>query len=168
MLYRHLRYPLGGEMRITEPTTMITDYLLALAGTIFAILTFRMHSSHRAVIFWILAFASGALAALLGGSFHGFKSHLSPSTAKSLWDFAMILIGMCTAFLIAASLASSLGSTELEHVKWIRAGLIISAIGFAIQKIGWDIHPHFNHNDLYHVIQIVGFWCFYEGVKRLQ
>jgi hypothetical protein len=155
-------------MRITEPTTMITDYLLALAGAVFAIQTFRMHSSHRAMILWILAFASGAVAALLGGTFHGFKSYLSPSGAKSLWDFTMILIGACTAFLVAASIASSLGRGEMEYVKWIKAGLIVSAAGFAIQKIGWDIHPHFNHNDLYHVIQIAGFWCLYEGVKRLQ
>jgi uncharacterized membrane protein YidH (DUF202 family) len=53
-------------------------------------------------------------------------------------------------------------------VKWIRRGLIISALGFAIQKIGWDLHHHFNHNDLYHVIQIAGFWCLFEGVRRLE
>lgn len=162
-----LSYALDCQMTITEPTTTITDYLLFIAGTLFAIQTFRLHSPHRAVTLWLLAFICGAAAALLGGTFHGFKLSLSASTAKSLWDFTMILIGACAAFLTAAAILSSLGRGELEYVKWLRRGLLLSAAGFVIQKIGWDIHPDFNHNDLYHVIQIAGFWCLYEGVKRM-
>jgi uncharacterized membrane protein YidH (DUF202 family) len=70
--------------------------------------------------------------------------------------------------MIAGAIVTSISRGELESVKWIRRGLIISALGFAIQKIGWDLHHHFNHNDLYHVIQIAGFWCLFEGVRRLE
>jgi hypothetical protein len=152
-------------MKITEPATMITDYMLALACAIFAILTLR--STHPAMPVWFLAFFTGSIAAALGGTFHGFKLHFSAGRAKGIWDFTMILIGASAAFMIAGAVVSSLRRGDLEYVKWIRRGLIVSAVGFAIQKIGWDIHHHFNHNDLYHVIQIAGFWCLYEGVRRM-
>jgi len=156
-------------MKITEPATMITDYMLALACAIFAILTLRLQIPHRAVPIWFLAFLTGSIAALLGGTFHGFKLYLTAGgRGKGIWDFTMILIGASAAFMIAGALVSSLGRADLESVKWIRRGLIVSAAGFVIQKVGWDLHQHFNHNDLYHVIQIVGFWCLYEGGCRLE
>jgi hypothetical protein len=154
-------------MTITEPMTMITDYLLALACAIFAVMTFRLHISHPAIVFWILAFSFGAIAALLGGTHHGFKTNISVGTGKGLWDFTMVSIGMSTAFLVAATIASGLRHGELGHVTWLKWGIAISAVGFVIQKVGWDIHHHFNHNDIFHIIQIAGFWCFYEGARRL-
>jgi len=153
-------------MTITEPTTMITDYLLALACAVFAILTLRTESSHPAVPVWFMAFTTGAIAALLGGTFHGFKVQLG-GKGKGIWEFTLILIGASAAFMIAAAIVSSIRRGELEYVKWIRRGLIVSAAGFVVQKSGFGFHQHFNHNDIYHVIQIVGFWCLYEGVRRM-
>jgi len=154
-------------MKITEPATMITDYMLALACAVFAILTLRLQTPHRAVPIWFLAFLTGSVAALLGGTFHGFKLYFSAGRGKGIWDFTMILIGASAAFMIAGALISSIGRGDLESVKWIRRGLIVSAAGFVIQKIGWDPHQHLNHNDIYHLIQIAGFWCLYEGVHQL-
>ena len=153
-------------MTITEPTTMITDYLLALACAVFAILTLRTGSSHPAVPVWFMAFTTGAIAALLGGTFHGFRVQLG-GKGKGIWEFTLILIGASAAFMIAGAIVSSVSRGELEYVKWIRRGLIVSAVGFAVQKSGFGFHQHFNHNDIYHVIQIVGFWCLYEGVRRM-
>ena len=147
---------------------MITDYMLVVACAVFAILTLRLQGEHRAIPIWFLAFFTGSIAAVLGGTFHGFKLYLSAGRAKGVWDFTMILIGASAAFMIAGAIVSSLGRGDLESVKWIRRGLIVSALGFAIQKIGWDLHHHFNHNDIYHVIQIAGFWCLFEGVRRLE
>ena len=98
---------------------------------------------------------------------HGFKLYFSAGRGKGIWDFTMILIGASAAFMIAGALVSSIGRGDLESVKWIRRGLIVSAAGFVIQKIGWDPHQHLNHNDIYHLIQIAGFWCLYEGVHQL-
>src|SRR5262245_45719002 len=137
---------------ITEPTTTITDYLLAATGVTFAIRTYQLRHSHRAMILWMLAFSFGGIAALLGGTFHGFKLRFSPETAKSLWDSTMIFIGATAAFLTSATIISSLKPDTLEYVRWLKRGLFVSAAGFAIQKIGWDIHPNFNHNDIYHVV----------------
>jgi len=154
-------------MKITDPMTMATDYLLAVSCTIFTFSTLRLHIPHRASVFWVLAFATGAIAAALGGTHHGFKMNLGVGTGKTLWDFTMISIGASTAFLAAATIASGLRPAQLAHVSWLKWGIGVSAAGFVIQKVGWDLHPDFNHNDIFHIIQIAGFWCFYEGAKRL-
>ncbi len=46
-------------------------------------------------------------------------------------------------------------------------GIIISFIGAGVQVSGFSLHTHFNHNDLYHVIQMGGLWLMYWGVKGL-
>ena len=46
---------------------------------------------------------------------------------------------------------------------WIIAGIVISFIGAAIQQNEIALHQHFNHNDLYHVIQMVGLYLLYRG-----
>jgi hypothetical protein len=155
-------------MTITEPATMLTDYLLAIASLLFAVLTFRRRSSHRAMDLWILAFTCAAIAALIGGTFHGFRLHFSESAAKSLWDTTMIFIGATTGFLIAATIVSSLRDGKKPRVQWLKRGIVVSGLGVAFQKIGWAPSPSFNHNDVYHLVQIAGFWCFYEGIKRLK
>lgn len=155
-------------MSFTEPTTAITDYLLTLASAIFAIRTFRLRSSHRARVLWILTFACAALAALIGGTFHGFKLNFTAGVAKSLWDTTNLLLGGTVGFLISATIVSSLRPANLEYVRWLKRGLLVSAVGLGIQKIGWNIHPDFNHNDIYHLIQIVGFWFLFEGVRRMK
>jgi len=39
---------------------------------------------------------------------------------------------------------------------WILAGFGLSTIGAVVQQSGWPSMAHFNHNDLYHVIQALG------------
>jgi hypothetical protein len=154
-------------MTITEPATLVTDYLLATAGITFAILTFRLKSSHRAMALWILAFTCSAIAALAGGTVHGFKNYLAPGVEKRLWETAMMFIGATGAFLISAGIVSSLRRKEMLYVRWLKRGLTVSVIGLVVQKLGLAPSPYFNHNDLYHLIQIVGFWCLYQGIKRI-
>lgn len=47
--------------------------------------------------------------------------------------------------------------------RWIVASLAISIVAAAVQQSGWALHEHFNHNDLYHLIQIVALWLLYRG-----
>ncbi len=55
-----------------------------------------------------------------------------------------------------------------ESVKWILSGVAISLMIAAIQRSGFDLHVHFNHNDLYHVVQIIGLYLFYRGASVMQ
>lgn len=51
---------------------------------------------------------------------------------------------------------------------WIAAGLLVSFAAAGIQATGLAPHPHFNHNDLYHVIQIAAFYLLHRGGQRLE
>lgn len=50
---------------------------------------------------------------------------------------------------------------------WILAGVGVSLLAAAVQASGFDLHRNFNHNDLYHVIQIGALFLLYSGAKRL-
>jgi hypothetical protein len=55
--------------------------------------------------------------------------------------------------------------------KWngpILAGVAVSIAGALVQASGFRLHEHFNHNDLYHVIQLAALVLLYRGAKRLQ
>lgn len=49
----------------------------------------------------------------------------------------------------------------------IAIGIGISFIAAGAQVSGWDLHRNFNHNDLYHVIQLVGMFYIYRGALFL-
>lgn len=46
---------------------------------------------------------------------------------------------------------------------WIVLGVAVSFLAAGIQAAGIAPHPNFNHNDLYHVVQMVGMWMLYKG-----
>ena len=48
---------------------------------------------------------------------------------------------------------------------WMVAGVAVSIAAALVQASGFALHAHFNHNDLYHVIQIAAMCLFYRGVK---
>lgn len=50
---------------------------------------------------------------------------------------------------------------------WILAGLGVSIAAALAQRSGAAPHPHFNHNDLYHVVQMLGTWLLYRGGREL-
>ncbi len=46
---------------------------------------------------------------------------------------------------------------------WIVGGVVVSFVAAGVQAAGLAPHPSFNHNDLYHVVQMVGMWMLYQG-----
>lgn len=53
---------------------------------------------------------------------------------------------------------------KLSSEKFIAIGLLTSILGALVQQSGFQLHMHFNHNDLYHVIQIVGLYFIFKGL----
>jgi hypothetical protein len=47
--------------------------------------------------------------------------------------------------------------------KWVLDSIAVSVIAALVQQSRFDLHGHFNHNDLYHVIQLVALWLLYRG-----
>jgi len=51
---------------------------------------------------------------------------------------------------------------------WIVGGILLSFVGAAIQQSGVSLHQHFNHNDLFHIVQMLAFYLLYRGGKALR
>ena len=50
---------------------------------------------------------------------------------------------------------------------WAVAGILTSFVAAGVQASGFALHRHFNHNDLYHVIQMLGFYLIYRAGDKL-
>ena len=137
------------------------------------------HGFVRSDLLWKATTLSAGLASfgmVAGSSYAAFPSPLrtfalTAALAKlvvySVWmlshdAFIYVVIDTGIAFLIVAAI----------HLwKWngpILAGVAVSIAGAVVQASGFGLHEHFNHNDLYHVIQIAALVLLYRGAKRLQ
>src|SRR2546428_14146116 len=83
-------------MQITEPVTMLTDYALAAASLYFAYLLARILGPRNRVSAWLwcAAFLASAVAALLGGIYHGLASDFDASTLRSIWNVVVFVMGL--------------------------------------------------------------------------
>jgi hypothetical protein len=192
-------------MTISEPATLVTDYLLAVFT---AVLAGRVRSVSR---WWAAAFAATAVAGAAGGTVHGFQHAFEPRVTSILWLLTLeSLVGAGYAVVRAALARTSWGrrrgwtaaaraafaafavlvvinpvflsaiaaygtalavlaSTCLSEwpqtggARLLLAGIGVSVAAAAIQQSGWSLHRHFNHNDLYHVVQAAAVWLLYRG-----
>lgn len=48
----------------------------------------------------------------------------------------------------------------------VAVGLSVAAAG--VQQSGWSVSAHFNHNDLYHLIQAGALFAFYRAARRMR
>lgn len=53
-----------------------------------------------------------------------------------------------------------------HHAKWILSAIATSVLAAVVQQMQLSPHPHFNHNDLYHVIQMAALSLFFLGAKQ--
>ncbi|HWM40887.1 MAG TPA: hypothetical protein VNP36_00490 [Burkholderiales bacterium] len=192
-------------MSISEPMTMATDYLLGGVTAWLAALLFKASASQKSRTFWAIAFAALAVAAFLGGTWHGVVRN------NLLWKATLLAAGAASfAMVVASAIATSSGAARqvivtmalaklavysawmLNHNAfifvvidtgvafavvlglhlwrfngWIVTGVAVSVAAALVQASGLALHEHFNHNDLYHVIQIAAMALFYRGARRL-
>ena len=93
---------------ITEPSTLVTDYLLAALCLWLAWrLRARPLAAHRrAVRLFSAAFAATAAGSFVGGTYHGFKIVLSDGVASAIWTTSTIAIGGAACLLLSAVLTA--------------------------------------------------------------
>ena len=206
------------NLTITEPMTLLTDYVMALVCFYFAfqLLHSQHHQTQMSRRIWGIGFLFAAIASVTGGTYHGFLLDLSPLLQKVFWKTSLYSLGVTSFCLIAGTaIATFRVSIQLriiifasaqfilyslwmiEHddfkyviinyatalilvlifqlfqlsktsAKWILSGIALSFIGAGVQQSGLDLHQNFNHNDLYHVIQIIALCFLYVGSKQLQ
>ncbi|HJS76214.1 MAG TPA: hypothetical protein VJ778_02290 [Burkholderiales bacterium] len=192
-------------MTLSEPMTLATDYLLGAVTASLCVRLARNRQSQKSRTFWALAFAAVALAAFLGGTWHGFLQ------GKLVWKATLLAAGGASFAMLAGSAFAVLSGTPRAVVlalasakflvyaavmltrdeflfvaidsgiaftlvaalhlwrwnAWIVAGVAVSVLGALVQASGLAPHRHFNHNDLYHVIQVAAMLLLYRGARRL-
>ena len=186
---------------------MLTDYALGGVSGVLGVLIFRNRAMSARL--WGIAFIALALAAFLGGTFHGFQVGWAwkPTTlAVGIASFGMLAGSAYTTtrgtvrtallaaaalklalyalwmtrhddfvFVVADTASAMLGVAALHLLKldnpasrWILGGVVVSLVAAGIQAGRLALHQHFNHNDLYHVVQIAAMFLYYAGVKRMR
>jgi len=84
-------------------------------------------------------------------------------------DFRYVIYDYAPSMLVVLGLSLYLWRRRHEESgAWLSAGVVISFAGAGVQASGWGLHEHFNHNDIYHVIQMVGLAALYGGARRLR
>jgi hypothetical protein len=80
-------------MTITEPSTTITDYVLAVVAAVAALKLARNNDTrkHWSVRFWVGALGFTGVAAATGGTYHGFQSVLGGPSMALVWKTTMLL-----------------------------------------------------------------------------
>jgi hypothetical protein len=203
-------------VRITEPMTMVTDYLM---GALAFVLAMRLLADAAAGQqwsgrLWAAAFVMTAVAAFVGGTYHGFIEWMPGLTGRALWKATLVATGIGSACLLAAAVTAAVAG-PLRHallglvlVKlvvylwtiatkdafvlviadygtalvavllaawfirptgltpaawWLTAGVAVAVVAGVIQWAHVAPHVHFNHNDLFHVVQMASLYLLYRG-----
>lgn len=95
-------------MQITEPMTLLTDYLIAVESATFALLIWRRYPLPLPLHLWATAFLGVAIAALLGGTCHGFTDYLDNHTLKLLWQMMLGFLGIASGLMLVAAILLTL------------------------------------------------------------
>jgi hypothetical protein len=84
---------------LAEPITTLTDYALALEAWIFAgVILYRNPKAWL----WAVAFVGVAIAALCGGTYHGFSGVLSIAAQVGLWRSMTVALALASGSMLAA------------------------------------------------------------------
>lgn len=203
-------------VKITEPTTAITDYILGMLTAYWGIRLLQQQTP--ATVFWGIGFISLAIASFLGGTAHGFKPALSKVTHAIIWRTTLATIGVTSAtmvigltiarmtgilqtaiiaatsvllvgylilisfkdeffyaiigytpsiiFVLIVEIMTLFGnnpSIEKTSAVWNLTAVIVSVISTTIQAKKIGISKNFNHNDLFHIVQMIGMYCFFRA-----
>ena len=83
--------------------------------------------------------------------------------------YVFVVVDTAAAMVIVAALhAFPPAAWRSPGSRWMVAAVVLSAIAAAVQACRWAPHPNFNHNDLYHVLQMVAMALFYAGARGLK
>src|SRR5262249_38347606 len=135
------------RMTISEPTTMITDYLLAGLALICGFRLWKpkrrmprgQYNLSQALTFWRIGFFSAGASVIVGGTFHGFRAYQSAPFHWAMWHVTVVLIAATAISMVAAAFAGRLDGTP-SSTEWLQAGLLVNIIGLTIEFGRLSIH----------------------------
>ncbi len=204
------------KVKIAEPTTAITDYILGILTAYWGIRLLQQQV--LATTFWGIGFLSLTIASVLGGTAHGFRPVLSKAIHAVIWRTTLATIGITSAtMVIGLTLVRMTGilkmiiivttsflligylilisfkdefiyaiigyvpsilfvlvvetitifvndrDPERTSAIWNLIAVGLSAVSTTVQAKKIGISKNFNHNDLFHLIQMLGMYCFFRA-----
>jgi hypothetical protein len=97
---------------------------------------------------------------------------LAKSVVFALWAVAAptFLVGMIDygTALLGSAIAWSFAPFNRKARAALSLGFLVTLAASLIQALRISPHPLFNHNDLYHVVQMLGLWLLYLGAVELK
>jgi hypothetical protein len=147
----------------------LTDYALAAASLAFAVSIGRFIGPRNRVSAWLwcAAFIAAGVAAIAGGTYHGFDTRLDAGRVDALWNLTMFSIGLSAAFMTAGVHAAHVRRAD-GTVAWLAGGIAVTLVGMAVQRGAGARVAGWNRNAAYHLIQIVGLYLFFRCARTLR
>ena len=111
---------------MTEPDVVVTDYLLALEAAVFSVMLWLSTAGDADLrLPFVVFFGATALAALTGGTVHGFFVGGGSPAGVALWRATLVALG------VVALAAWAIGARMLLPEDWAR-GLQMAAAAVAL------------------------------------
>ncbi|MCH8907349.1 MAG: hypothetical protein IH840_09700 [Candidatus Heimdallarchaeota archaeon] len=134
-------------MKITEPTTMITDFLITIESVIIAILLIIGYDNQFSRLLFALSVLLVGLRAFTGGVYHGFSNYLTPAQKSKWWKITLLSLVYASTIMLLAIILSSLTSRLSLAVFSILAilnsiyftKLVIERLEFIIANLSFGI-----------------------------
>jgi hypothetical protein len=128
---------------ISEPTTLVTDYILGTVAEVCAVLLLKQNSDgslrQHSIRLWALALIAVAAASYVGGTYHGFQHALSAPVAGALWKTTTISMGAASFLLLSAAFSASFTGRD-RH--WLVAAAALKLVIYS----GWMLqHDEFRY-----------------------
>ena len=101
---------------------------------------------------------------------------LLAAAALKLALYEIWMLGHDAFIFVVADTASAMLAVAALHLlalgnpatRWILGGVAVSLVAAGIQAGRLALHEHFNHNDLYHVVQIAAMFLYYRGARVMR
>jgi hypothetical protein len=153
---------LGGTLHGLGPTWGSALRANAWLATYVAIGVANLLLVSAAILAWAPRRFQTALLGLVGLRFVVFLFLLS-----SWMTFRPVIYDIMGTFALLLALALLSRDAPRAQVRLLVAAVAVSAFGACVQASGVGLHKHMNHNDLFHLIEIGGLYCFYRLARRL-
>ena len=126
-------------MSIAEPMTVFTDYGLAAVGVALAVKLQARAEGHRSRRLWAACFLAVALAAVTGGTSHGWAPRMDEAVRVALWRVTYGLVGLGNLFILA-------GAAVAATRAGLRTALIVALVlRFAVWFAFISMRPDFRY-----------------------
>jgi Family of unknown function (DUF6962) len=122
-------------MKIAQPTTMLTDYVLGAVCVVVSFKLLRQKPVEGPVQLWGIAFSFVAFSALTGGTWHGSGPNVDTRMLAILWKSTVYATGVFDLLIVAGSVLATVGSRVQT---WLLPAVGAKFLIYAVWMAGHD------------------------------